>query len=61
MLRAHRRFIGLCWLFRSPASFVKTHNRNSFRNYLHDLAHHLDTIQAHMVEENQVQEIAVMG
>jgi hypothetical protein len=54
MLRAHRRFIGLCWLFRSPASFVKTYNRNSFRNYLHDLAHHLDTIQAHVVEENQV-------
>jgi hypothetical protein len=39
---------------RKHASFVKTHNRNSFRNYLHDLAHHLDTIQAHMVEENQV-------
>jgi len=25
--RAHRRFIGLCWLFRYPASFVKPHYR----------------------------------
>ena len=30
-------------------------------NYLDDLAHHLDTIQLHMVEKNQVHEIAVMG
>jgi hypothetical protein len=36
-------------------------NSLSFFIYLDDLAHHLDTIQLHMVEEKQVHGIAVMG
>jgi hypothetical protein len=30
--RAHRRFIGLCRLFRSPDEFIKTHYRRCARN-----------------------------
>ena len=37
--RAHRRFIGLCWLFRYPAYFVKPHYRPLRQLSLRSFAH----------------------